>query len=163
MVVKRKSAAAKRAAEPRAAPRPPRREDFLDELHAPSKGELKRARNQDNRRGFDEKIERSVELHFSHLSEDIIRFKTVDGKALRQIIGDKYLEMDISKERIGATWWKQLATRFEPPNPAVDLSPEKPDEEINPALLEALTTAFDDNICKASDEPRLQLLSSSAP
>eukprot|EP00974_Lingulodinium_polyedra_P036190 3470114-Lingulodinium_polyedra.AAC.1 len=89
-MVKRKASSGKVPKPAKVAPRPPSERDFLDDLHAPSAVALKRERAQEGRRGLDEKIDRALELHFSHLSVEIVRFKTVDGKTSREFIRDKY-------------------------------------------------------------------------
>ena len=83
-----------------------------------SKGDVERPaqgpkRRQLGRRDSSEKVERQLRTHFAGMSRMEMSNKLVDGKNVRQrVAADREEHKSSGKHRMGATYWRDLASRY---------------------------------------------------
>ena len=125
-----------------------------EETSKQSPGDIKRGRRQLSRRDSDEQVGRALKEHFGNFSEYEVDIRNVDGKTLRQTIRDAKSDAKSSKKKLGSSFWKSLKMKFAAvDDPCRRLHVDNPNQEVRPALVDALRLSNSSNTTIRNKQP----------
>ena len=125
-----------------------------EETSKQSPGDIKRGRRQLSRRDSDEQVGRALKEHFGNFSEYEVDIRNVDGKTLRQTIRDAKSDANNSKKKLGSSFWKSLKMKFAAvDDPCRRLHVDNPNQEVRPALVDALRLSNSSNTTIRNKQP----------
>ena len=127
------------AAKPAATAPAPKPDGILEQADDPSK----RPRRQLSRRSSSERVKRALEQHFPEASVQQLESTRVDGKTLREVVKEDMKSKGTG--RLGATYWQQVAGRFQFSNSSHDLKVKDKSEVVGEDLIHAIKLAQDGN------------------
>ena len=84
----------------------------LDQAVIDDEGSAKRRRQQLQRRDTEEKADRAVRLHFSHVPRIIIETKTINGLTVRERVTQDLRSLKATKGRLGTKYWADLVQLY---------------------------------------------------
>jgi hypothetical protein len=107
-------------------------------------GATTKERRQLNRRDSDDKVDRVVERHFSHLPPQVLENKTVNGKRIRELVKEDIKACKGAKTRLGKTYWQNVAVQYSEGTSSIDkIAPM--DGDVRDSLVTALTFLLHEN------------------
>ena len=116
------------AAKPKAAPR-------VSELDGGSGSR----RRQLSRRDSDERVERALAQHFSHMSDYQMNVKLVNNRTMRQKDSEAIASTRLTKKRLGANFWKLVSDPyFDNLDTIESLKADDPNASVNEMLLKLI-------------------------
>ena len=125
-----------------------------EETSKQSPGDIKRGRRQLSRRDSDEQVGRALKEHFGNFSEYEVDIRNVDGNTLRQTIRDAKSDAKSSKKKLGSSFWKSLKMKFAAvDDPCRRLHVDNPNQEVRPALVDALRLSNSSNTTIRNKQP----------
>ena len=107
----------------------------------------KRARQQRDRRGTDQKLDRAMDRHFAHIPVAARENKLVDGQTLRERLRSDLSSKGGSESRLGKTHWAELGLLYGAGTNSID-SLEPLGGEVRDGLVIALTYLLHENPSK---------------
>ena len=111
------------------------------------------------RRNLDDKIERALGLHFSHLPRVVREEKRVEGLTLRARMAQDMAECERHGGRLGARYWQEMQQLYASSvDPTSVLQATDKNEPIAEALIAALEHFDAPNPCLRTAEPLLAWL-----
>ena len=132
----------------------------LDQAVIDDEGSAKRRRQQLQRRDTEEKADRAVQLHFSHVPRIIIETKTINGLTVRERVTQDLRSLKATKGRLGTKYWSDLVQEYAGScDPCAALVVTDTGESVSDALVAALQHAKSSNPAQRTPEPLLNYLS----
>ena len=114
----------------------------------PSLGPVwKRARQQRDRRGTDQKLDRAMDRHFAHIPVAARENKLVDGQTLRERLRNDLTLKGRHESRVGKKCWIELGLLYSAGTNSID-SLEPLGGEVREGLVTALTYLLHENPSK---------------
>jgi hypothetical protein len=116
----------------------------------------KRPRRQLSRRSSSERVSRALDQHFPEASIQQLESRRVEGKTVREVVKEDMKAK--GSGRLGATYWQQVAQKFNFGDFASQLVVKDKGEEVGSDLLHAIGLAQDSNSQTRSAEQLRALL-----
>ena len=114
-------------------------------------------------RDMHEKAARACKQHCKFVPKAILEHKEVDGMLLRdRVLHD--MQAKVPGQRLGAKYWSAIIALYTADTtPASDLAPERTDEAVNDALVDAVSKMHEDNPALRTNRNIINFLGTAAP
>jgi hypothetical protein len=159
MAPKRKASKATKAVDTQPGPA----DETKENAKLDNDGAYKVRRFSRSRRDLDQKVQRSIELHFSHFPRFLVENKVVGGKSLRDRILADMEGIEGTTARLGTRYWANLRAEYGASlDPCANLIVKNIDEKVSDTLISALTHFTSVNPAARTAEPLCSFLSQQA-
>lgn len=112
------------------------------------------------RRDLDQKVQRSIELHFSHFPRFLVENKIIEGRSLRDRILNDMEALEGTPNRLGSRYWNNLRNEYGATlDPCANLIVKDTGEKVSDTLISALTHFTSVNPAARTSEPLCSFLS----
>ena len=113
-----------------------------------------------SRRDLDQKVQRAIELHFSHFPRFLVENKIVAGSSLRDRIQNDMDEIEGTTNRLGSRYWDNLRAEYGASlDPCANLFIKDTTEKLSDTLVSALKHFTSTNPAVRTADPMCSFLS----
>jgi len=112
------------------------------------------------RRDRDGRVQRAIEMHFSHFPRFLVENKVINGRSLRDRIASDMDTLDGSSSRLGSRYWIALRAEYGASlDPCAALAVKDTNEKVSDVLITALTHFTSVNPAARTGDPLCSFLS----